>query len=172
MLLSALWATEGRPVRQVQTTWFRHKSFFQQNLLFCVYSENHPIHKIPIFLMPQKVYCTSNKSTGFENSLNLRSVISLVWTSLRKIRNSLIVFSSSWRALLSSASDNCLGGGVGAKGKTSKSWSLSNYENNIKQKDKTYAIFRIATGFETEDELVIKYQITILKKLLQSRLNT
>ena len=68
------------------------------------------------------------------------------------------MFSSSWRALLSSASDNCLGGGVGAKGKTSKSRSLSNYENNIKHKDKTHPIFRIATGFETQHELMIKYQ--------------
>ena len=72
--------------------------------------------------------CTSNKSTGFENSLNLRSIISFACTSLRKMRSSLMVFSSSWRTFFSSASVSCLGGGVGAKGKTSKTQFFSDQE--------------------------------------------
>lgn len=57
--------------------------------------------------------------------------MSFACTSLRKMRSSLIVFSSSWRTFLSSASVSCLGGGVGAKGNTSKTQFFSDQEKKF-----------------------------------------
>ena len=113
------WSIKNTPKRK--TSDFTHKLWWLElkDLLqnyFCILSKIHILDDCN----------TSSKSTGLENSLNRRSVISFVCTSLRKIRSSLMVFSSSWRAFFSSASDSCRGGGVGANDSTSKTWSFSN----------------------------------------------
>ena len=63
---------------------------------------------------------TSNGSTGLEKIINFLSLLSLLTTSLRNNRSSLMVASSCLCTRFISPSDKVLGGGGAAVGSTSK----------------------------------------------------